>query len=305
MFRASSVIAAAAAAATVLVVSGCGASTSSSAAAAASSTGAQVTPPDSVRKAGELVVAMSAAPPYDEKNSASGAWEGVDVELLNAVGKLMGVHVNYVDANFDAEIPGLAAHRYDIAPNIGDFVERRTTATFVDYAQSNLTVEIASSGSFHPKSVLDLCGRTIGYENGTAGGTTAAGALPDQCSSAGRGTSTWQAFPNRAALELALRSQRIDGLAAPIAGNDQSAAHSNGQFENIVVQGLDQLPGTSAVYGMAVAKDSPLAQPLLEAMQKLAADGSYKAAFAKYAVPNGALPASEITINGSTLHKAK
>lgn len=56
---------------------------------------------------------------------------------------------------------------------------------------------------------------------------------------------------------------------------------------------------------MAVAKDSPLAQPLMKAMQKLAANGSYKAAFAKFALPNGELSASDIKIDGSTLHTSK
>lgn len=299
--------------AAVVTVAGCssGSSTSTSAGGHGSASGApssssatRIIPPDAIKSAGEIVIAMSAAPPYDQLDPASGAWTGIDVRLLDAAAALMGVKAKYVTTQFAAEIPGLAAHRFDLAPNIGDFVERRSSATFIDYAHSQLTVEVLASGAFQPKSILELCGHTVGYEAGTAGGKAASAALATQCPQAGKPAATWQGFPNRAALELALRSQRIQGLAAPVSGNDASAAASGGQFKNLTVEGLNAVPGTTAIYGMAVASDSPLAQPLLQAMQVLVRNGSYQQAFEQYHLPGGELPATDIKINGSTLHKA-
>lgn len=270
--------------------------------AAGSGTPTTVTPPPAIASAGEMVVAISSSPPYDVLDTATNTWTGIDVDLIDAAAQLMGVKAKYVTAQFDAEIPGLASGRFDLAPNIGDFIERRSSATFIDYAQSHLAIEVRAPGGFQPETLLDLCGHTIGYENGTAT-KAASDTLLQQCPAAGKKASAWQAFPNRSALELALRSERIEGLAAPVASNDASAAASNGELKNLAVEGLDAIPGLSAIYGFAVAKDSPLAQAMLEALQTLTADGTYQSTFDKYNLPGGALDPADIKINGSTLHK--
>lgn len=256
--------------------------------------------PEGMLSDGTLRIAISQSPPYSQKDD-SGNWAGIDVDLTTAIAELLGVVPEYIDTKFDALIPGLDADRFDITINVGDFVERQESATFVDYAQSKLTVEVQTEGKFQPKELLDLCEAQIGFEQSTAGGTTANAVLAEECPKAGLGYVEWQGFPDRTALELALRSNRIDGLAAPISGNDLSASQSDGKFTNLVVVGLDELPGTQAIYGVVLKKDSPLAPAILEALQILVENGQYQEVFDQWDLPNGSLETSQILIDGSTL----
>ena len=252
---------------------------------------------------GTLQVAISQSPPYVQKDDA-GEWAGVDIDLMNEIGDALGVDVSFIDTKYDSLVPGLKAGRYDLATNVGDFVERQAETDFVDYAQSELTIQVVSSGDFQPKELLDLCDAVIGYETGTAGGTTLSETLPQRCADASKDFAGWQGFPDRTQLELALRSGRIAGLAAPVAGNDLAVAQSDGEFTNLKIEDMNTIPGVVAIYGMIADKDSRLTEPVLEALQQLVEDGTYAEIFDRWDIPNSALEKDQVAINGSTLTRS-
>ena len=292
--------------------SGAGAETNSSAGvdAASSSLGrgsrqtasAEVTPPAAILAAGVLRIAVSTSPPYSEKND-SGQWVGITPALLTAIGDQLGVKTEFIDSKFETIMPGLVASRFDAAAAIGDFIERRKSATFVDMAQSHLTVLVQAGGDFQPKTLLDLCNHQIAYEAATAGGQAASRLLGQKCKTAGKSFTDWKGFPDQAAIQLAVRSGRVEGGAAPISANSLAAANSDGKLLNIDVDGLVNVPGANAIYGIAVAKDSKLADAILKALTNLVASGQYTTIFEKFDLPGGALPPDQIKINGSPYHQ--
>jgi polar amino acid transport system substrate-binding protein len=66
---------------------------------------------------------------------------------------------------------------------------------------------------------------------------------------------------------------------------------SNGQFK------LTGKPYSTAPYGIAIPKDSGLAKPILAALKKLMASGTYTAILKKWGVQSGAI--TNPAINGA------
>jgi polar amino acid transport system substrate-binding protein len=67
---------------------------------------------------------------------------------------------------------------------------------------------------------------------------------------------------------------------------------SNGQFK------LTGKPYNTAPYGIAIPKNSGLAKPVLAALKKLMANGTYMAILKKWGIQSGAI--RNPTINGAT-----
>ena len=102
---------------------------------------------------------------------------------------------------------------------------------------------------------------------------------------------TVSVYPDQNAANLAISSDRAEvGMAdSPVAA--YIVKQSNGQFE------LTGEPYNSAPYGIAIPKDSGLAQPILEALKALMANGTYEAIVTEWGVQDGAI--SNPQINGA------
>ena len=66
-----------------------------------------------IKKRGELSTATEMQfPPFDI--SDNGTYKGVDRDLIDAVGKEMGVKVKYLDLPWTSILPGLEAKKFDL-----------------------------------------------------------------------------------------------------------------------------------------------------------------------------------------------
>src|ERR1700722_18780672 len=66
-----------------------------------------------VKKRGELVIATEMQfPPFDI--SDNGTYKGVDRDLIDEVGKELGVKVKYLDLPWTSILPGLEARKFDL-----------------------------------------------------------------------------------------------------------------------------------------------------------------------------------------------
>jgi polar amino acid transport system substrate-binding protein len=121
-----------------------------------------------IKKRGELLAATEMQfPPFDI--SDNGVYKGVDRELVDAVGKEMGVKVSYIDLPWTSVLPGLDAKKFDIciAP------VTITTERMKRYA---FTVPIADATAAlmkraDDKSIMkpqDIAGKTVGGQKGTS-----------------------------------------------------------------------------------------------------------------------------------------
>jgi polar amino acid transport system substrate-binding protein len=121
-----------------------------------------------VKKRGELVIATEMQfPPFDI--SDNGTYKGVDRELIDAVGKELGVKVSYLDLPWTSILPGLDAKKFDlcIAP---------VTITMERMKRYLFTVPIADATAAlmkraDDKSIAkpeDIAGKRVGGQKGTS-----------------------------------------------------------------------------------------------------------------------------------------
>lgn len=228
--------------------------------------------------------------------------QGADPDLYQALGQVLGLKFNIINTQFSTIIPGIQAGRFDLSSPLGDFVERQDVVSFVDYARGGSSVLVKGGSSFQPHDVSDLCGHTIGIETGSAEDTVTQ-VISQRCQQAGKPALTVNTYPDVAAATLAVSSGRADGLLTDSAANGYAAKQSGGQFVSEPLTGGDAIPGFGATFGIVFQKDSGLGEPLLGALQKLVANGTYARIFEQWGLQDNELPADQMKINGCTAHQ--
>jgi polar amino acid transport system substrate-binding protein len=227
--------------------------------------------PADVKSSGELTVAADASYAPDEFFASDGKTViGMDPDLAKAIAGLMGVKAVVSNQTFDSIIPGIAAKKYNLGmSSFTDTKDREKTVDFVTYASAGESFFVKADGGPNIQGLDDLCGHKVGAEKGTTEADDAT-AQSKKCTDAGKPGVEVSTFPDEGGVNVALSSGRVDvGFAdTPVAA--YAVKQSDGNFKSV---------GPSianAPYGIAMAKDSDLQQPVLAAVKKLMADGTYK-----------------------------
>jgi ABC-type amino acid transport substrate-binding protein len=118
---------------------------------------------------GKLHVGVEMAfPPmefYDELKKPAGA----DVELANALGKALGVEVEFVNMDFDGLIPAVQSGQVDVAISAMTITrERSAQVDFVPYLEMGSGILVILGNPHHIRRPEDLCGRTVALQEGTS-----------------------------------------------------------------------------------------------------------------------------------------
>jgi polar amino acid transport system substrate-binding protein len=275
------------------------ASASTSTPAAATSTPAETTAaatiavPDDIKSKGTIVVATDASyPPMEFVGDDGSTIQGMDPDLAKALGEKLGLTVEVKNATFDAIIPGLAAKKYDLGMSaFTDTKEREATVDFVTYFTAGTSFYTKASGGTEVSGLDDLCGKKVAVEKGTTQADDV-NAQSKKCKADGQPAVTLSTFPDQNGANLAITSGRAQiGMAdSPVA--DYQVKQSGGQFKSTGT------PYGTAPYGIAIPKDSGLAEPVLEALKAIEADGQYTKILDTWGVSEGAL--TDPVINGAT-----
>ncbi|HVM57715.1 MAG TPA: ABC transporter substrate-binding protein [Gaiellaceae bacterium] len=249
--------------------------------------------PQSIRAKGTLVVASDATYAPMEFVATNGhTVVGVDPDLAQAIGSVLGLKLKVQNATFDTIIPGLQSGKYDLGMSaFTDTKAREKVVDFVTYYSAGTSFYVKASGGPNIQTLADLCGKTVSVENGTTEQTDAT-AQSAKCTKAGKPAVKVSAFPDQNAANLAVASGRAQvGMAdSPVA--DYIVKQSHGQF---TISG--KAYGT-APYGIAIPKNNGMAKPVLDAVKLLMKNGTYKSILAKWGAQDGAI--SNPTINGAT-----
>jgi polar amino acid transport system substrate-binding protein len=278
------------------LVAGCGSSGGSSSSSGSSPGGAvgavHTDPavakevPANVKSKGTLTVAQDATYPPNEFIAPDGKTiEGMDTDLIKAVGGVMGLKVKPVNVTFNAIIPGLAAHKYDIGvSSFTDTKEREKTLNFVTYYNAGTSFYTKANGGTNVTSLAGLCNKTVAVEQGTT----------QQMFAEQQGKKCRVkvlTFPDQNGANLAISSGRAQlGMAdSPVAA--YQVKKSSGQFK------ASGRPFGLAPYGIAIPKDLALQKPIRDALVVLMKDGTYHRILVKWGVQAGAI--SNPTINGA------
>jgi polar amino acid transport system substrate-binding protein len=287
---------------TVLLLAGCGSSSSRTSTTSTTSTAPAATGavasiaakvPAAMKSKGTMIVATEAQYAPNEFLAADGhTIIGMDAELTTALGEVMGLKTQLVNADFEAIIPGLAAGRYDLgASSFTDTLEREKTVDFVDYFRAGISFYAKASANPGVEELKDLCGKTVAVEKGTVEQEEAE-KQSKACTKEGKKAVTVLSFPGQNAVNLAVASGRAElGMAdSPVV--DYQIKKSEGQFK------LIGKTYAFAPYGLAIPKKSGMTQPVFAALKELIANGRYKAIMEKWGIQSGAV--TEPKINGAT-----
>jgi polar amino acid transport system substrate-binding protein len=130
-------------------------------------TRAQKLPPD-ITASKTIRVALNADyPPLELRDPKTNAVTGFDIELGDAIAKVLGVKLEWQDGAFEQMIPSLQSGRVDmIMSGFYDLPKRRGNFDFIDYLRAGAQFYVPKS-STDIKTVTDLCGKTITTSRGT------------------------------------------------------------------------------------------------------------------------------------------
>jgi polar amino acid transport system substrate-binding protein len=217
---------------------------------------------------------------------------GMDADLIKALGTALGTKVDVKNVGFDDIIPALDAGKYNIGiSSFTDTKEREAKVDFVTYFSAGTSFFTSADKPAAVKTLDDLCGLTVAVEKGTTQADDAT-AQDGTCKTAGKPGVTVSQFPDQNGANLALTSGRAQVSMADSPVADYQVKLSDGKLK------LVGTPYGTAPYGIAVPKNSGLAEPLLTALKSLIADGTYKQILTKWGVEDGAITSPQI--NGAT-----
>jgi polar amino acid transport system substrate-binding protein len=268
-------------------------STTSSTPAAGANAAVVKLVPSAIKSKGTITVAADASYAPNEFIGSDGhTVVGMDADLAHALGAVLGLKMDVVNANFSGIIPGLASGKYGLGmSSFTDTLARQKVVDFVTYFSAGTSFFVKTQGGPAIESLADLCGHAVAVETGTTEQTDAT-AQAAKCKKEGKPTETVSAYPDQNSANLALASGRAQvGMAdSPVAA--YQVKQSKGEFKLV-----GKAYGT-APYGIAVPKGSGMAPPILAALKVLMADGKYLAILKSWGIASGAI--SDPKINGAT-----
>jgi polar amino acid transport system substrate-binding protein len=184
---------------------------SSGAAGGSADAAAAALVPANVRQTGELKVATgSGYPPFEFYGPDNKTLIGVDPEIMQAIGGVLGLKVTLTDLKFDSIIPGLAAKRYDVGDAAMSITPvRNKTVDFVSYFKGGTSL-IVKSGNPANLTLDTLCGHKIAVEKGTIYADDYLPVFTKACTDAGKQAISVDLYPDQPQATLALSSGRAE-----------------------------------------------------------------------------------------------
>ncbi|MGW0805105.1 transporter substrate-binding domain-containing protein [Nonomuraea sp. NPDC002799] len=230
--------------------------------------------------------------PMEYTEAAGGPLIGVDLDLVQALGAVLGVEIKTTAVNdFPQLIPAVQTKRTDIVMSaVKDLKERQASVSFVDYFVTGDQFITTTKDAGTYKSVADLCGKTVVAANGTSYFTIIEKLSADNCAgkepikTLGAVSAAEQliqvkqgrAVANLTGLEPQAYQMKVEpGAWAPTAGE----------------------PINRAPYGVVFSKDNEqLGKAIQAAMNELIKSGVYQKILEKWNLPAAAV--TEATYNG-------
>lgn len=126
--------------------------------------------PDRIRSAGVIKVASNAPyPPFVSfKKAGSQEFVGLDVDLFDAIGAVLGVRIEFYQLPFDGIIPAVKAGKDDaVMGGLSDTLEREKVLDFVDYNVSGLLIVVPAGNPQKISGRSDLCGKSVSAQAAT------------------------------------------------------------------------------------------------------------------------------------------
>ncbi len=250
----------------LLILAGCDAGTDET--YQGSSQGEETTGPSGVVD-GKITVASNIAyPPFEF--SPKGRPKGFDIDLMNEIARRAGFEVRYENVQFDSILRGLDADLFDASISAMSITtEREKQLDFSDpYFNANQALVVESDSRI--KAVGDLAEATVGVQAGSTGQLKGEDLHEDgQVGKVKPYRTIGEAFSD-------LRAGKIEGVIY-----DLSAVHKKVTENKGEIRYVESIP-TGEQYGIAFPKDSPLVEPVNQALTEMKEDGTYEELYEKW-----------------------
>lgn len=127
-----------------------------------------------IKEDGVLTIGLDdTLPPFEYRNDKN-ELEGFDIDFAEALGKELGVDIEYRPSKWDGIIPALEAGRFDIVLSAMNITEERSKKVdFVEYLGSGQIVVVEAGNPLDIQSIEDLRGKVVGVQLGSTGETAA------------------------------------------------------------------------------------------------------------------------------------
>ena len=156
-----------------------------------------------------LTVATGASYPPDQYMLEDGTIVGWSVDILNEIGKKLGVEVKIENMDFPGILPAIEAGRFDVgSSSYGVTDERLEAVDFVTYFTNGQFVAVAT-GNPNGIDATDVCGHRFAVTQGSLSAITAE-AMNEECENAGSPSIEVLEFNNASDVYLSIASDRAD-----------------------------------------------------------------------------------------------
>ena len=245
--------------------------------------------PANIASTGELIVGVNVPYAPNEFKNSAGEIIGFDVDLMNAVGKVLGLTPEFRESQFDTIIPSVQAGTYNVGmSSFTDTKEREKTVDFVTYYTAGVQWAQQKGAGIDPNNA---CGKRVAVQTTTYEDTDEIPAKSKACTDAGKPAIQKVQFESQDEATNALVLGNVDAMSADSPVTAYAIKKSNGKLE------AAGAVSESAPYGYPVAKGSELGQALQKAVQYLIDNGQYKTIAANWGLEEGMIPTS--VINGA------
>ncbi|MDT5066624.1 MAG: hypothetical protein QOK02_2779 [Mycobacterium sp.] len=247
------------------------------------------TVPAAIRATGKLVVGINEPYAPAEFRDADGHLIGFDVDLMNAVAKVLGLNVEYRETAFESIIPSVQGNAFDVGlSSFTDTKQREASADFVTYFQAGTQWAQRPGAPVNPNNA---CGLRVGVQSRTIQDTEELPVKSKACVAVGSPPIVAIDYDSQDDVTAALVAGDLDAMSAdsPVTGyavnRNDGALEAAGEVFN------------AAPYGWPVAKGSPLGESLRQALMHLIASGEYRTIMTKWGVEAGMI--TQPVINGA------
>ena len=291
-------IAAVFAATGALVLSGCASGTdtkSNTTTASGAGSAAKVdaianTVPEAIKSSGKLVVGVNIPYTPNEFKDPNGKIVGFDVDLMNAIAGTLGLSADFREADFAKIIPSIQGDTFNVGmSSFTDTKEREKTVDFVTYFSAGILWAQRPGDPDRPQQRLRQEGCGAGHHD--RGNRRACLPRARRARTPVSRRSRSCKFDGQDAATNAVVLGQVDAMSADSPVTLYAIKQSNGKL----TQAGEVME--AAPYGWPVAKGSPLAQSLKQALEHLIETGKYKEIATNWGVEKGMI--DKPVINGA------
>ncbi len=249
--------------------------------------------PQAIRDKGTLIVGSDVAyAPVEFYDTDGKTIIGLDPDLGAALGKQLGVKLEFMNGTFDGLITQLTSKRIDLVMSaLSDTKERQKKIDFVDYFTAGTSILVKKGNPEGIKTLDDFCGKTVALQRGTTQDDVAK-AQQVKCKATGKELKVLSFDKDTDALLQVKQGRAVaDMNDFPVAAYNAKTSGAGNDFE-VVGEQIEAGP-----YGIGVRKeDTAIRDALQKALEAIIANGDYTKVLEKWNVTQGAVTTA--TVNG-------